>query len=72
MRLESQMGVWLSTTGLGRIPWGASHGIGHQLGAVAGVPHGYCSCVMLPSVLRYNNEVNADQQKTGGGSDGPA
>ncbi|MEM9626452.1 MAG: iron-containing alcohol dehydrogenase [Pseudomonadota bacterium] len=63
-RLESQMGVWLSTTGLGRIPWGASHGIGHQLGAVAGVPHGHCSCVMLPSVLRYNHAVNADQQKT--------
>ncbi|MDH3661473.1 MAG: iron-containing alcohol dehydrogenase [Alphaproteobacteria bacterium] len=62
-RLESQMGVWLATTGLGRIPWGASHGIGHQLGAVAGVPHGHCSCVMLPSVLRYNYEVNADQQK---------
>jgi alcohol dehydrogenase class IV len=63
-RLESQMGVWLSTTGLGRIPWGASHGIGHQLGAVAGVPHGHCSCVMLPSVLRYNHVVNAPQQKT--------
>jgi alcohol dehydrogenase class IV len=63
-RLESQMGVWLSTTGLGRIPWGASHGIGHQLGAVAGVPHGHCSCVMLPSVLRYNYQVNAVQQKT--------
>ena len=63
-RLASQMGVWLSTTGLGRIPWGASHGIGHQLGAVAGVPHGHCSCVMLPSVLRYNYEVNAGQQKT--------
>ncbi len=62
-RLESQMGVWLATTGLGRIPWGASHGIGHQLGAVAGVPHGHCSCVMLPSVLRYNYEVNAGQQK---------
>jgi len=63
-RLDSQMGVWLATTGLGRIPWGASHGIGHQLGAVAGVPHGHCSCVMLPSVLRYNHEVNAGQQKT--------
>ena len=62
-RLESQMGVWLSTTGLGRIPWGASHGIGHQLGAVAGVPHGHCSCVMLPSVLRYNEPVNGEQQK---------
>lgn len=62
-RLESQMGVWLATTGLGRIPWGASHGIGHQLGAVAGVPHGHCSCVMLPSVLRYNELVNGEQQK---------
>lgn len=61
-RLDSQLGVWLSTTGLGRIPWGASHGIGHQLGAVANVPHGYCSCVMLPSVLRWNKPVNGAQQ----------
>ena len=63
-RLDSQMGVWLATTGLGRVPWGASHGIGHQLGAVANVPHGYCTCVMLPSVLAYNLEVTADKQKT--------
>ncbi len=61
-RLQSQLGVWLATTGLGRIPWGASHGIGHQLGAVANVPHGHCSCVMLPSVLRYNFETNSTQQ----------
>ena len=61
-RLNSQLGVWLSTTGLGRVPWGASHGIGHQLGAVAGVPHGYCTCVMLPAVLRWNMSVNASQQ----------
>ena len=61
-RLESQIAVWLATTGLGRVDWGASHGIGHQLGAVANVPHGYCSCVMLPSVLRWNRSVNADQQ----------
>jgi alcohol dehydrogenase class IV len=61
-RLDSQLGVWLSTTGLGRVPWGASHGIGHQLGAVAGVPHGYCTCVMLPAVLRWNKSVNAAQQ----------
>ena len=63
-RLDSQMGVWLATTGLGRVPWGASHGIGHQLGAVANVPHGYCTCVMLPSVLAYNLEVTEDKQKT--------
>lgn len=62
-RLNSQLGVWLASTGLGRVDWGASHGIGHQLGAVADVPHGYCSCVMLPSVLRYNHAVNADRQR---------
>ena len=58
-RLDSQLAVWLATTGLGRVDWGASHGIGHQLGAVAHVPHGHCSCVMLPSVLRWNRSVNA-------------
>lgn len=62
-RLDSQLGVWLATTGLGRVPWGASHGIGHQLGAVAGVPHGYCTCVMLPAVLRWNKSINAPQQE---------
>ncbi|HYG85409.1 MAG TPA: iron-containing alcohol dehydrogenase [Azospirillum sp.] len=61
-RLETQLGVWLASTGLGRVEWGASHGIGHQLGAVAGVPHGHTSCVMLPNVLRWNRAVNADRQ----------
>ena len=61
-RLEAQLGVWLASTGLGRVEWGASHGIGHQLGAVAGVPHGHTSCVMLPNVLRWNRGVNADRQ----------
>ena len=61
-RLDAQLAVWLATTGLVRVDYGASHGIGHQLGAVAGVPHGYCSCVILPSVLRYNKPVNADRQ----------
>lgn len=62
-RLDCQLAVWLCTTGLGRIDWGASHGIGHQLGAVAGVMHGHCSCVMLPSVLRWNATVNMDRQR---------
>jgi alcohol dehydrogenase class IV len=75
-RLDSQLAVWLATTGLGRVDWGASHGIGHQLGAVANVPHGHCSCVMLPSVLRWNRSVNAPQQavvaQALGASDGDA
>src|SRR5262249_48931356 len=61
-RLQSQLGVWLAATGIGRVLWGASHGIGHQLGAVAHVPHGHCSCVMLPNVMRYNADVNGQQQ----------
>ena len=28
----------------------------------ADVPHGYTSCVMLPHVLRFNHEVNAERQ----------
>jgi alcohol dehydrogenase class IV len=61
-RLDALLAVWLASTGLGRVEWGASHGIGHQLGAVANVPHGHCSCVMLPSVLRWNRPVNAERQ----------
>ena len=62
-RLNSQLGVWMACAGLNRVPWGASHGIGHQLGAVAKVPHGFCSCVMLPHVLRFNESVNGGRQR---------
>jgi alcohol dehydrogenase class IV len=61
-RLDCQLGVWLSATGIMRVDMGASHGIGHQLGAVAGVPHGHTSCVLLPAVLDYNVTENADRQ----------
>lgn len=61
-RLDSQTGVWLACMGLNRVPYGASHGIGHQLGAVAGVPHGHTSCVMLPHVMRYNVPATAEKQ----------
>jgi len=55
--------MWLAMTGMGSlIPMGASHGIGHVLGGTCDVPHGYTTCVMLPSVLRYNASVNADRQ----------
>lgn len=61
-RLEAQFGVWLACAGLNRVPWGASHGLGHQLGAVTGIPHGYCSCILLPRVLAFNAPVNAERQ----------
>jgi alcohol dehydrogenase class IV len=61
-RLEAQFGVWLACVGLNRVPWGASHGVGHQLGAVTGISHGYCSCILLPQVLNFNATINADRQ----------
>ncbi|MBX4171489.1 iron-containing alcohol dehydrogenase [Rhodococcus pyridinivorans] len=61
-RLESQQAVWLACTGLNRVPWGGSHGIAHQIGAVAAVPHGFCSCIMLPHVMAYNEIATTQQQ----------
>ncbi|MCR9077456.1 MAG: iron-containing alcohol dehydrogenase [Hyphomonadaceae bacterium] len=61
-RLEAQLAVWMASAGLDRTPYGASHGIGHQLGAVAGLPHGVCSCVMLPAVLDWNRTHNGAAQ----------
>jgi maleylacetate reductase len=63
-RMDCQIGTWLSTGALtSGVPMGASHGIGYVLGAAHGVPHGYTSCVMLPSVMRWNKSVNANRQK---------
>lgn len=61
-RLLCQQASWLAASTIGRVPYGASHGIGHALGAAAGVPHGHTSCVMLPHVMRYNAEVCGEKQ----------
>jgi maleylacetate reductase len=62
-RLDAQLAVWLSMEhNRFGISMGASHGIGHVLGGTCNVPHGYTSCVMLPSALRYNESANADRQ----------
>jgi maleylacetate reductase len=62
-RLSLQFGMWLSIgAGTSGVGVGASHGIGHVLGGACHVPHGHTSCVMLPSVLRWNLPANADRQ----------
>jgi maleylacetate reductase len=63
-RLDLQFGMWLSIgAGTSGVGVGASHGIGHVLGGACHVPHGHTSCVMLPSVLRWNLPANAERQK---------
>jgi alcohol dehydrogenase class IV len=61
-RHRAQLGTWLAASGIGRVRYGASHGIGHQLGAVAGVPHGITSCVLLPAVVAYNAPLSGPAQ----------
>ena len=62
-RLDSQIAVWHSTIGLSGVRTGASHGIAYVLGGAYHVPHGYTSCVMLASALRWNASVNGEKQK---------
>ena len=60
-RLEAQIGMWQAIAPLAAgVPTGASHGIGYVLGSTFGVAHGHTSCVMLPAVLQWNAEVEAN------------
>jgi len=62
-RLKSLMGIWLSLTGYqSGVPFGASHAISYVLGAVANVPHGITSCVLLSPTLQWNEAANAAVQ----------
>lgn len=63
-RLDAQTGTWLSVAGQSAgVPVGASHPIGRNLSALAGVPHGLTACMILPAVLRWNAAVNAPRQQ---------
>ncbi|UCE30141.1 MAG: iron-containing alcohol dehydrogenase [Burkholderiales bacterium] len=61
-RLRCLQAGWLAAMGILRVPYGASHGIGHSLGAVTGMSHGYTSCIMLPHVMRFNYDVTREAQ----------
>ena len=58
-----QVAAWMSIYALTNVQVGLSHGLGHQLGARADVPHGVTSCIMLPRVMEFNRSVTAPQQR---------
>lgn len=62
-RSACQQAVMMSIFSLGLIPFGMSHGIGHQLGARCDLPHGACSAIMLPEVMDYNRPRTARRQR---------
>lgn len=53
---QAQQAEWFACTGLGKVPHGASHGIGYALTEMFEVPHGVTSCVLLSAVLSWNLE----------------
>lgn len=62
-RHHCQMGVIDAMTAIRHgVPMGASHGIGHQLGPL-GVGHGETSCILLPTVCKYNADRNANVER---------
>jgi maleylacetate reductase len=64
-RLDCQMGMAIAMAGPGAgVGVGASHAIGHVLGGHSGVAHGNTSCVLLPSVMRWNRSANEARQKS--------
>jgi maleylacetate reductase len=63
IRHEAQLATWMSIAGMASgVRVGASHAIGHVLGAHSGVSHGHTSCVMLPAVMEWNRAANAERQ----------
>lgn len=63
-RSDCQLGIFQSVQACQSGPkMGASHAIGHILGPVFEVPHGYTSCVALPGVLRWNAEDEASLKR---------
>ena len=61
--LICQIAAWMSISSLTNVQVGLSHGLGHQLGARADVPHGVTSCIILPRVLEFNLPVTGEEQR---------
>lgn len=61
-RGEGQMGAWSSYFGEMNLTLGLSHAIGHQIGARYRVQHGWTTCAVLPSVMRWLAPWTADRQ----------
>ena len=68
LRAECQIASWLCSYGLssrsvhGGVMMGPSHAIGHVLGGTCGVPHYYCTPVLMPAVLRWSAPATEARQ----------
>lgn len=61
-RAEGQIGAWMSYFGEMNLTLGLSHAIGHQIGARYRVQHGWTTCAVLPSVMRWLSPATSERQ----------
>lgn len=69
-RTEMLIGSYLAGTALSNVAMGLHHGLCHVLGGTAGVPHGIANAIMLPHVMRYNQDATAPELAAIGGAMG--
>jgi alcohol dehydrogenase class IV len=60
-RLNCLIGAWLSSVARPNTPMALSFALGHALGAMYDIRHGYTSCVTQPAVMEFNRPVAARQ-----------
>jgi maleylacetate reductase len=56
-RVHCQLAAWFSIFGAMNTRTGISHALGHQIGPMWNVPHGFTSCITLPHVMRFMARV---------------
>lgn len=67
-RADCQVASWLCSFGIssrgqyGGVMMGLSHAVGHVLGGTCGVPHYFCTPVLMPAVLRWLAPATVEKQ----------
>jgi alcohol dehydrogenase len=70
LRLECQLGAWMSDAGVLSVGTGISHSIGRVIGATWNIPHGITSCLTLAEVMRLEAKRNPERLVLIAGAEG--
>lgn len=57
------LGQYIAGMGFSNVGLGIVHSMAHTLGAVYDTPHGIANAIILPTVMKYNEEATGDKYK---------
>ncbi|EDT74550.1 lactaldehyde reductase [Clostridium butyricum] len=57
------LGQYIAGMGFSNVGLGIVHSMAHSLGAVYDTPHGVANAIILPTVMKYNEESTGDKYK---------